>query len=72
MNKEYILNKAIDYMVENKQLIAIMGTYYYKILEILEENKKNNKLIEETLEYLSMLEGEKAKELLTRFEKEDN
>lgn len=39
-NKEYIINNIIEYMSENKQLIAIMGTYYYKILEILEENKK--------------------------------
>lgn len=72
MNKEYILNTTIDYMLESKQLIAIMGTYYYKILEILEENKKKDKWIEETLEYLSMLEGEKAKELLIKFEKEIN
>ena len=70
MNKEYILNTTINYMLEDKRLIAIMGTYYYKILEILEENKKKDKWIEETLEYLSMLEGEKAKELLLKFEKE--
>lgn len=69
MNREYTINKIIEYMSEDKQLIAIMGTYYYKILEILEEYKKNNKLIEETIEYLSMLKGEKARELLIRFER---
>lgn len=29
------INETIKYLKENEQLIAIMGTYYYKILEKL-------------------------------------
>ena len=29
------IDKAIEYMEKHKELIAIMGTYYYKIIELL-------------------------------------
>ena len=30
------IDKAIEYMNQHKELIAIMGTYYFKLLNILQ------------------------------------
>ena len=30
------VDKAIEYMNQHKELIAIMGTYYFKLLNILQ------------------------------------